>query len=125
MVSWVAIGVGVLFGLFLLFYAFLAVSCLMENTGSIAFSLAVGLIHAGLPVPVLYFGYRCFLEKMGQYGSTVTLLGAVLCFAAYFFVVRAWNRIVFGDTPAVWEIGVLTALQAAVSGAFIYGFLYF
>ncbi len=56
MVGWIAGGAGGLFGLFLLFYAFLAVSCLKENTGSIAFSLAVGLIHTGLPVPVLYFG---------------------------------------------------------------------
>ena len=125
MVGWLAVGAGVLFGLYLLFYAILAVSCLTENTGSIAFSLAVGLIHTGLPVPVLYFGYRCFLEKLGQYGSTVMLLGAVLCFGVYFFIVRAWNRIVFGDTPAIWEIGVLTALQAAVSGFFIYGFLHF
>lgn len=125
MLTWVLIGAGVLFGLVLLFYAGAAVSCLCENTGSLPFSIGAGLCHVASPVFVLFFGYRCFLEKLPLYGSTLTLLGAALLAGVYFLLVRAWNRIVFGDTPAIWEIGVLTALQVAVSAFFVYGFLHF
>lgn len=56
--------VGGVVTLLLIGYGFVVICSLIENTGSILFSIAAGVCHAASPLAVLYFGYRCFLRVM-------------------------------------------------------------
>lgn len=73
----------------------------------------------------MFFGYQCLLHKIAQYGILKASIGIMVCFVIYFFVVLIWNRIVLGDTPETWQIGLLTTAQMIISAIIIYGFLYF
>ena len=105
MLHWIAIILGIIFTLFQLFYAFIVICSLIENTGYKILSVVFGICHAISPVLFVFFGYQCLV--------------------IYFFVVSIWNRIVLGYTPETWKISLLTIAQVIVSAIFIYGFLYF
>lgn len=125
MLHWIAIILGIVFTLFQLFYAFIIICSLIENTGYKILSIIFGICHAISPVLFVFFGYRCLLRKIVQYGVLKASIGIIVCFAIYFIVVSIWNRIVLGDTPETWKIGLLTIAQVIISAIFIYGFLYF
>ena len=125
MLHWIAMILGVVFTLFQLFYAFIVIRSLIENTGYKILSIVFGICHAISPVVFVFFGYQCLLHKIAQYGILKASIGIMVCFVIYFFVVLIWNRIVLGDTPETWQIGLLTTAQMIISAIFIYGFLYF
>ena len=125
MLHWIAIILGIAFTLFQLFYAFIVICSLIENTGYKILSIVFGICHAISPVLFAFFGYQCLLRKIAQYGILKAGIGMVVCFAIYFVAVSVWNRIVLGDVPETWKIGLLTVAQVIVSAIFIYGFLYF
>ena len=124
MLHWLAIILGIIFTLFQLFYAFIIICSLIENTGYKILSIVFGICHAISPVLVVFFGYQCLLHKIAQYGALKAILGIALCFVVYFFIVSLWNRIVLGYVPETWKIGLLTIAQIAISALFIYGFVY-
>ena len=125
MLHWIAIRLGIIFTLFQLFYAFIVICSLIENTGYKILSVVFGICHAISPVLFVFFGYQCLLRKIAQYGVLKAGIGIVVCLVIYFFVVSIWNRIVLGYTPETWKISLLTIAQVIVSAIFIYGFLYF
>ena len=125
MLHWIAIILGIIFTLFQLFYAFIVICSLIENTGYKILSVVFGICHAISPVLFVFFGYQCLLRKIAQYGVLKAGIGIVVCLVIYFFVVLIWNRIVLGYTPETWKISLLTIAQVIVSAIFIYGFLYF
>ena len=125
MLHWIAIILGIAFTRFQLFYAFIVICSLIENTGYKILSIAFGICHAISPVLFVFFGYQCLLRKIQQYGVMKASIGIVVCFVIYFLIVSVWNKIVLRDTPETWKIGLLTMVQVAVSAIFIYGFLYF
>ena len=125
MLHWIAIILGIIFALFQLFYAFIVICSLIENTGYKILSVVFGICHAISPVLFVFFGYQCLLRKIAQYGVLKAGIGIVVCLVIYFFVVLIWNRIVLGYTPETWKISLLTIAQVIVSAIFIYGFLYF
>ena len=125
MLHWIAIILGIIFTLFQLFYAFIVICSLIENTGYKILSVVFGICHAISPVLFVFFGYQCLLRKIAQYGALKASIGIVVCLVIYFFVVSIWNRIVLGYTPETWKISLLTIAQVIVSAIFIYGFLYF
>lgn len=125
MLHWIAIILGIIFTLFQLFYAFIVICSLIENTGYKILSAVFGICHAISPVLFVFFGYQCLLRKIAQYGVLKAGIGIVVCLVIYFFVVLIWNRIVLGYTPETWKISLLTIAQVIVSAIFIYGFLYF
>ncbi len=125
MLHWIAIILGIIFALFQLFYAFIVICSLIENTGYKILSVVFGICHAISPVLFVFFGYQCLLRKIAQYGVLKAGIGIVVCLVIYFFVVSIWNRIVLGYTPETWKISLLTIAQVIVSAIFIYGFLYF
>lgn len=125
MLHWIAIILGIIFALFQLFYAFIVICSLIENTGYKILSAVFGICHAISPVLFVFFGYQCLLRKIAQYGVLKAGIGIVVCLVIYFFVVSIWNRIVLGYTPETWKISLLTIAQVIVSAIFIYGFLYF
>lgn len=125
MLHWIAIILGIIFALFQLFYAFIIICSLIENTGYKILSVVFGICHAISPVLFVFFGYQCLLRKIAQYGVLKAGIGIVVCLVIYFFVVSIWNRIVLGYTPETWKISLLTIAQVIVSAIFIYGFLYF
>lgn len=125
MLHWIAIILGIVFTLFQLFYAFIVICSLIENTGYKILSIIFGICHAISPVLFSFFGYQCFLRKIAQYGVLKASIGIVVCFVIYFLVVSIWNRIVLGETPETWKISLLTIAQVIVSAIFIYGFLYY
>lgn len=125
MLHWIAIILGIIFTLFQLFYAFIVICSLIENTGYKILSVVFGICHAISPVLFVFFGYQCLLCKIAQYGALKAGIGIVVCLVIYFLVVSIWNRIVLGYTPETWKISLLTIAQVIVSAIFIYGFLYF
>lgn len=125
MLHWIAIILGIIFTLFQLFYAFIIIFSLIENTGYKILSVVFGICHAISPVLFVFFGYQCLLRKIVQYGVLKAGIGITVCLVIYFFVVSIWNRIVLGETPETWKISLLTIAQVIVSAIFIYGFLYF
>ncbi len=125
MLHWIAIILGIIFTLFQLFYAFIVICSLIENTGYKILSVVFGICHAISPVLFVFFGYQCLLRKIAQYGVLKAGIGIVVCLVIYFFVVSIWNRIVLRYTPETWKISLLTIAQVIVSAIFIYGFLYF
>ena len=125
MLHWIAIILGIIFTLFQLFYAFIVICSLIENTGYKILSVVFGICHAISPVLFVFFGYQCLLRKIAQYGVLKAGIGIVVCLVIYFFVVSIWNRIVLRYTPETWKISLLTIAQVIVSDIFIYGFLYF
>ena len=125
MLHWIAIILGIIFTLFQLFYAFIVICSLIENTGYKILSVVFGICHAISPVLFVFLGYQCFLRKTAQYGALKAGIGIVVCLVIYFLVVSIWNRIVLGYTPETWKISLLTIAQVIVSAIFIYGFLYF
>lgn len=125
MLHWIAIILGIIFTLFQLFYAFIVICSLIENTGYKILSVVFGICHAISPVLFVFFGYQCLLHKIAQYGALKAGIGIVVCLVIYFLVVSIWNRIVLGYTPETWKISLLTIAQVIVSAIFIYGFLYF
>lgn len=125
MLHWIAIILGGIVTLFLIFYAYLVICSLIENTGYTVLSIVIGVCHAGAPLVFLFFGYRCFLAKLSLYGWPLTLLGAAACLLVYLAAVAAWEKLVLGDVPEIWVMGLITAVQLAVTGAFVYGFLHF
>ncbi len=125
MLHWIAIILGITFTLFQLFYAFIVICSLIENTGYKIFSVIAGISHAISPVVFAYFGYQCLLRKIPQYGALKAGIGIVICFVIYFFAVSVWNRIVLGYVPETWQTGLLTVAQVIITAIFIYGFLYF
>lgn len=125
MLHWIAIILGIIFALFQLFYAFIVICSLIENTGYKILSVVFGICHAISPVLFVFFGYQCLLRKIAQYGVLKAGIGIVVCLVIYFFVVSIWNRIVLRYTPETWKISLLTIAQVIVSAIFIYGFLYF
>lgn len=125
MLHWIAIILGIAFTLFQLFYAFIVICSLIENSGYKILSIVFGICHAISPVLFVYFGYQCLLRKTAQYGVLKAGMGIVVCLVIYFFAVSIWNRIVLGETPEMWKTGLLTIMQVIISTVFIYGFLYF
>ena len=125
MLHWIAIILGIAFTLFQLFYAFIVICSLIENTGYKIFSVIAGISHAISPVVFAYFGYQCLLRKIPQYGALKAGIGIAICFVIYFFAVSVWNRIVLGYVPETWQTGLLTAAQVIITAVFICGFLYF
>ena len=125
MLHWIAIILGIAFTLFQLFYGFIVICSLIENTGYKILSIVLGICHAISPVLFVFFGYQCLLRKIAQYGVLKASIGIVVCFVIYFFAVSVWNRIVLGYVPETWKISLLTVAQVIVSAIFIYGFLYF
>ena len=125
MLHWIAIILGIIFTLFQLFYAFIVICSLIENTGYKILSVVFGICHAISPVLFVFFCYQCLLRKIAQYGALKAGIGIVVCLVIYFLVVSIWNRIVLGYTPETWKISLLTIAQVIVSAIFIYGFLYF
>ncbi len=124
MLHWLAVILGVLFAVFQIFYAFIIISNLIENTGYTIPSVIIGILHAGLPAAFVFFAYQALLRKAAQYGLLKALLGIIACAVVYLLIVSIWNRIVLGDTPEMWKIVLLTAAQAVVSCLFIYAFLF-
>ena len=124
MLHWIAMILGVVFTLFQLFYAFIVICSLIENTGYKILSIVFGICHAISPVLFVFFGYQCLLRKIAQYGILKAGISIVVCLVIYFFLVSIWNRIVLGETPETWKISLLTIAQVIVSAIFIYGFLY-
>ena len=124
MLHWIDIMIGIAFLLFQLFYAFVVICSLIENTGYTIYSIILGVCHAISPVAFVFFGYQCFWQKVIQYGLWKAIIGAVVCLIVCFGMVSLWDRIVLGDTPEIWKISLLTATQAAITVIFIYGFLY-
>ena len=125
MLHWIAIILGIAFTLFQLFYAFIVICSLIENTGYKILSIVFGICHAVSPILFVFFGYQCLLRKIQQYGALKASIGIVVCAVIYFLIVSVWNKIVLGETPETWKISLLTIAQVAVSAIFIYGFLYF
>lgn len=124
MLHWLVIILGILLAVFQIFYAFIIISNLIENTGYTIPSIIIGIVHAGLPAAFVFFAYQCLLRKAEQYGLLKALLGIIICTVIYFFIISIWNKIVLGETPEMWKIVLLTAAQAAVSCLFISGFLF-
>ena len=102
MLHWIAMILGVVFTLFQLFYAFIVICSLIENTGYKILSIVFGICHAISPVLFVFFGYQCLLRKIEQYGVLKAGVGMVVCFVIYFFAVSIWNRIVLRDVPETW-----------------------
>ena len=103
MLHWIAIILGIAFTLFQLFYGFIVICSLIENTGYKILSIVFGICHAISPVLFVFFGYQCLLRKIAQYGVLKAGIGIVVCFVIYFFAVSVWNRIVLGDVPETWK----------------------
>lgn len=125
MFYWAAKIIGIAFALFQIFYAYIVINSLLENTGSMLFSIITGSTHAVTPILFVYFAYQCLLQKAAQHGMLKAVFGMVVCFVIYFFIVSVWNRIVLFDVSPTWKVGVLTAVQVVISAVFIYGFLSF
>ena len=123
MFHWVAVIVEIILLILSLVYAFIIICSLIENTGYTVLSIIIGICHAVSPVLFVFFGYQCLLRRMPQYGIAKSLLAGAACCAVYFFAVSFWNRIVLGEVPEMWKIGLLTAGQVVLSAIFIYGFL--
>ena len=79
MLHWASIILGGIFALFLVFYAFLVVCSLIENTGRPVFSVVIGGCHAAAPMVFLFFGWQCFLRVIPRYGLPLALVGAAVC----------------------------------------------
>ena len=125
MVHWIAIGSGVLFVIWQLFYAFMIICSLIENTGRTIFSIIIGLCHSALPVIFVFQGYQCFMRKMPQYGILKASFAMMACLVVYFFIVSFWNRIVLGEVPEEWKMALLTVAQVLITAVFLSGFVYF
>lgn len=124
MSHWIAVIIGAAFVLFQLVYAFIIIYSLIENTGYTVLSIIAGICHAASPVVVVIFGYQCLLRKAEQYGMIKAAVGVLIALVIYFFIVSIWNRIVLGETPEMWMIGLLTLAQVIISVAFVWGFLH-
>ncbi len=125
MLHWVAVILGVLFAAWQLFYAYMIICSLIENTGRTIFSIILGICHAASPVAFVYYGYQCLLRQIPQHGTLKALLAIAVCFLVYFFIVSIWNRVVLGDVPEEWKMALITAAQVLITAIFIYGFLHF
>lgn len=123
MLHWIAVIIGIVFLFFQLFYAFMIISSLIENTGYKGLSIINGAAHAAMPALFVFFAYQCLLRKIAQFGMVKAVLIMAVCFIIYFAIVSVWNRIVLGEVPEMWKIGLLTVAEAAVTAIFIYGFL--
>ena len=64
MLHWITIILGIIFTLFQLFYAFIIIFSLIENTGYKILSIVFGICHAISPVLFVFFGYQCLLRKL-------------------------------------------------------------
>ena len=125
MVHWIAIVLGVLFVIWQLFYAFMIICSLIENTGRTIFSIIIGICHSASPVIFVFAGYQCLLRKIAQYGILKASFGAVICLILYLFIVSFWNRMVLGDVPEEWKMALLTVAQVLITAVFLYGFVSF
>lgn len=123
--KWLIIIGGIALALWQIFYAFVVISSLIENTGSTVLAIIVGVGHALLPVVCVFFGYQWFGRMLAQYGAFKAVAGAGACAVIYLAGVAFWCKSVLGGDLPIWGIGLLTAAQAAVSAMFIYGFVYF
>ena len=124
MLHWVAIVLGVLFVAWQLFYAFMIICSLIENTGRTIFSIIIGVCHSASPVVFVFVGYQCLLRQITQHGILKASLGMTICFIIYFVAVSFWNRIVLGHVPEEWKMALLTVVQVLITGVFLYGFVY-
>lgn len=125
MIHWIVIALGVLFVAWQLFYAFMIICSLIENTGRTIFSIVIGVCHSALPVIFVFEGYQCLLRQITQHGILKASLGMTICFVIYFVVVSFWNKIVLGDVPEEWKMALLTIAQVLITGVFLYGFAHF
>ena len=125
MVHWIAIVLGVLFVVWQLFYAFMIISSLIENTGRTIFSIIIGGCHSVSPVIFVFVGYQCLLRQVAQHGILKASLGMIICLIVYFSVVAFWNKTVLGDIPEEWKMALLTVAQILITAVFLYGFVYF
>lgn len=125
MVHWIAIVLGVLFIVWQLFYAFMIICSLIENTGRTIFSIIIGGCHSVSPVIFVFWGYQCLLRQIAQHGILKASLGMIICFIVYFFIVSIWNKVVLGYVPEEWKMTLLTIAQILITVVFIYGFVYF
>ena len=71
---------------FQLFYAFIVICSLIENTGYKILSVVFGICHAISPVLFVFFGYQCLLRKIAQYGALKAGIGIVVCLVIYFWL---------------------------------------
>ncbi len=125
MLHWIAIVLGILFVACQLFYAFMIICSLIENTGRPIFSIIIGACHSASPVVFVFEGYQYLLRQIAQHGILKASLGAIICFLVYFFIVSIWNRVVLGYVPEEWKMALLTLAQVLITAVFLYGFVYF
>ena len=125
MLHWIAIVLGVLFIAWQLFYAFMIICSLIENTGRTIFSIIIAICHSASPVVFVFLGYHCLLRQIAQHGILKASLGMIICFVVYFYIVSIWNRVVLGYVPEEWKMALLTVAQVLVTVVFLYGFLHF
>ena len=96
MLHWASIILGGIFALFLVFYAYLVVCSLIENTGRPVFSVVIGGCHAAAPMVFLFFGWQCFLRVIPRYGLPLALLGAAVCLLLYLAQLAVTAGAVYG-----------------------------
>ena len=125
MVHWIAIALGVLFVIWQLFYTYMIICSLIENTGRTIFSIIISICHSASPVIFVFEGYQCLLRQIAQHGILKASLGMIICFVVYFFVVSFWNKTVLGDIPEEWKMALLTVAQVLITVVFLYGFIHF
>lgn len=125
MAHWIAIILGVIFIAWQLFYAFMIICSLIENTGRTVFSIIIGVCHSVSPIIFVYAGYQCLLRLVVQFGLLKASLGMIICFVIYFLLVSVWNKVVLGYVPAEWKMALLTVAQILITAVFVYGFMKF
>ena len=108
MLHWIAIVLGVLFIAWQLFYTFMIICSLIENTGRTIFSIIIAICHSASPVAFVFVGYQCLVQQITQHGMLKASLGMMVCFIVYFFMVSIWNRVVLGYVPEEWKMALLT-----------------
>ena len=118
MVHRIAIVLGVLFIVWQLFYAFMIICSLIENTGRTIFSIIIGGCHSVSPVIFVFWGYQCLLRQIAQHGILKASLGMIICFIVYFFIVSIWNKVVLGYVPEEWKMTLLTIAQILITVVF-------
>ena len=78
MFHWIAIVLGVLFIAWQLFYTFVIICSLIENTERIIFSINIAICHSASPVAFVFLGYQCLLRQIAQHGILKVSLDIIM-----------------------------------------------
>ena len=86
MFHWIAIVLGVLFIAWQLFYTFVIICSLIENTERIIFSIIIAICHSASPVAFVFLGYQCLcgncttwnIESIFRYNYEKIFCGVVI-----------------------------------------------